>query len=150
MMNTANFFPTILEQEAPDLDWDFGPIPRNQGMPEFSLGVEDFLMVFNTAENTEIIGNFLDFFYKEDRYIKFLEQEGMLPTTKPVGESMSAKDPMTARFVGQLPKAKFYPLQDPQLDTVFKDLTRACQQALTQEKTPKQALDELQQTVTAG
>jgi multiple sugar transport system substrate-binding protein len=150
MMNTANFFPTILEQEAPDLDWDFGPIPRNQGMPEFSLGVEDFLMVFNTAENTEIIGNFLDFFYEEDRYIKFLEQEGMLPTTKPVGETMSAKDPMTARFVGQLPKAKFYPLQDPQLDTVFKDLTRACQQALTQEKTPKQALDELQQTVTAG
>ncbi|HZG62796.1 MAG TPA: extracellular solute-binding protein [Rubrobacteraceae bacterium] len=150
MMNTANFFPTILEQEAPDLDWDFGSIPRNEGVPEFSLGVEDFLMVFNTAENTEVIGKFLDFFYEKERYIKFLEQEGMLPTTKPVGETMSAQDPMTARFVDQLPKAKFYPLQDPQLDTVFKDLTRACQQALTGEKTPKQALDELQQTVTAG
>jgi multiple sugar transport system substrate-binding protein len=150
MMNTANFFPTILEQEAPDLDWDFGSIPRNEGIPEFSLGVEDFLMVFNTAENTEVIGKFLDFFYEKERYIKFLEQEGMLPTTKPVGETMSAQDPMTARFVDQLPKAKFYPLQDPQLDTVFKDLTRACQQALTGEKTPKQALDELQQTVTAG
>ncbi len=150
MMNTANFFPTILEQEAPDLDWDFAPIPRNQGVPEFSLGVEDFLMVFNTAENTELIGNFLDFFYEEERYIKFLEQEGMLPTTKPVGETMSAQDPMTARFVDQLPKAKFYPLQDPQLDTVFKDLTRACQQAIIGERTPKQALDELQQTVTAG
>ena len=149
MMNTANFFPTILEQEAPDLDWDFGSIPRNEGIPEFSLGVEDFLMVFNTAENTEVIGKFLDFFYEKERYIKFLEQEGMLPTTKPVGETMSAQDPMTARFVDQLPKAKFYPLQDPQLDTVFKDLTRACQQALTGEKTPKQALDELQQTVTA-
>jgi multiple sugar transport system substrate-binding protein len=150
MMNTANFFPTILEQEAPDLDWDFGSIPRNEGIPEFSLGVEDFLMVFNTAENTEVIGKFLDFFYEKERYIKFLEQEGMLPTTKSVGETMSAQDPMTARFVDQLPKAKFYPLQDPQLDTVFKDLTRACQQALTGEKTPKQALDELQQTVTAG
>ena len=149
MMNTANFFPTILEQEAPDLDWDFGSIPRNEGIPEFSLGVEDFLMVFNTAENTEVIGKFLDFFYEKERYIKFLEQEGMLPTTKSVGETMSAQDPMTARFVDQLPKAKFYPLQDPQLDTVFKDLTRACQQALTGEKTPKQALDELQQTVTA-
>jgi multiple sugar transport system substrate-binding protein len=150
MMNTANFFPTILEQEAPDLDWDFGPIPRNEGVPEFSLGVEDFLMVFNTAENTEIIGKFLDFFYEKEHYQKFLEQEGMLPTTKPMGEIMSAQDSMTARFVDQLPKAKFYPLQDPQLDTVFKDLTRACQQALTKEKTPKQALDELQQTVTAG
>jgi multiple sugar transport system substrate-binding protein len=150
MMNTANFFPTILEQEAPDLDWDFGSIPRNEGIPEFSLGVEDFLMVFNTAENTEVIGKFLDFFYEKEHYIKFLKQEGMLPTTKPVGETMAAQDPMTARFVDQLPKAKFYPLQDPQLDTVFKDLTRACQQALTGEKTPKQALDELQQTVTAG
>jgi multiple sugar transport system substrate-binding protein len=150
MMNTANFFPTILEQEAPDLDWDFGPIPRNEGMPEFSLGVEDFLMVFNTAENTEIIGKFLDFFYEKEHYKKFLDQEGMLPTTKPMGEIMSAEDPMTARFVDQLPKAKFYPLQDPQLDTVFKDLTRACQQALTKEKTPKQALDELQRTVTSG
>jgi multiple sugar transport system substrate-binding protein len=149
MMNTANFFPTILEQEAPDLDWDFGPIPRNEGVPEFSLGVEDFLMVFNTAENTELIGKFLDFFYEKERYQKFLEQEGMLPTTKPMGETMSAQDPMRARFVDQLPKAKFYPLQDPQLDTVFKDLTRACQLALTQEKTPKQALDELQQTVMA-
>ena len=98
----------------------------------------------------ELIGKFLDSFYQEENYKKFLEQEGMLPTTKPMGETMSAEDPMTARFVDQLPKAKFYPLQDPQLDTVFKDLTRACQQAITGEKTPKQALDELQQTVTGG
>jgi multiple sugar transport system substrate-binding protein len=150
MMNTANFFPTILEQEAPNLDWDFGPIPRNEGVPEFSLGVEDFLMVFNTAENTELIGEFLDFFYEKDRYTKFLEQEGMLPTTKQVGETMSARDPMIARFIDQLPKAKFYPLQDPQLDSIIKDIARACQQALRGEKSPKQALDALQKTAVAG
>jgi multiple sugar transport system substrate-binding protein len=151
MMNTANFFPTILEEEAPNLDWDFGSIPRNQGVPEFSLGVEDFLMVFESgSEKSEIIGKFLDFFYGEERYQEFLEQEGMLPTTKPMGETMSAQDPMTARFIEQLPKAKFYPLQDPQLDRLFDEVNRACQQVIRQEKTPKQALDELQQTATAG
>lgn len=150
MMNTANFFPTILEQEAPNLDWDFSSIPRNEGVPEFSLGVQDFLLIFDNGNNTDGISQFLDFFYQEERYQEFLEQEGMLPTTRSMGETMSDQDSMAARFIEQLPRAKFYPLQDPQLDQVFSDVNTACQQALRGERSPQEALDELQQKATSG
>lgn len=151
MMITANFFPTILKEEAPDLDWALGPIPVNEGVSEFSLGVEDFLMVFNNTENPEAVGKFLDFFFQGkngENYEKFLNQEGMLPVLEPVGETMSGKDELTAQFIEQIPKAKFYPLSEPKFDVIRVDVVKACQKAITGEMSSKAALDELQQKVT--
>lgn len=150
MMITANFFPTILADEAPDLDYGVGPIPVNEGVEEFSLGVQDFLMVFDNGSDLDTISGFLDFFYQDERYQQFMEQEGFLPATQSAGESMATEVPESAQFIEQLPLARFYPLQDPQLDSLLDDVTAACQQVLSGDRSPKEALDDLQRRAEEG
>jgi multiple sugar transport system substrate-binding protein len=144
MMITANFLPTILKKDAPNLKYGVAPIPINEGKQPFNLGVEDFLMVFKTTKQPEAVGKFLDFLYDDKRYEEFMKSEGMLPATKAVGDSMSKQDPVTAQFISQLPIAKFYPLTDPKFTEMRLESIKAVQQALLGQKSPKEALDELQ------
>lgn len=145
MMITANFLPTILASEFPDLNFGVGPIPINEGKEEFNLGVQDFLMVFKSVEHPDAVSTFLDYFYEDERYEEFMRLEGMLPATETAGENMASKDELTAQFVDQLPLAKFYPLSDPQFAEIRLELVNEIQQILLDEKTAQEALDELQE-----
>ncbi len=144
MMITANFLPTILANDFPDLEYGVAPIPYNEGKEPFNLGVQDFLMVFKTVKHPEAVGTFLDFFYEDERYEQFMKLEGMLPATETAGENMAAKDELIAQFVEQLPLAKFYPLSDPKFAEIRLELVNAVQQILLDEKTAQDALDDLQ------
>ncbi len=145
MMITANFLPTILAQEAPDLNYGVAPIPVNEGAEPFNLGVQDFLMVFRSTEHPEAVSKFLDYFYEDENYEEFMALEGMLPATETAGESMAAKDELTAQFIEQLPLAKFYPLSDPAFTEIRLETIKAVQQVFLGEKTAQEALDDLQQ-----
>jgi len=145
MMITANFLPTILKKDAPNLQYGVAPIPINEGKEPFNLGVEDFLMVFKSTKHPDAVGKFLDFLYDDQRYEEFMKTEGMLPATKAAGESMSNQDPLTAQFISQLPIAKFYPLTDPKFTEMRLETIKAVQEALLGQKTPQEALDQLQQ-----
>ncbi|MGF9714730.1 ABC transporter substrate-binding protein [Paenibacillus sp. JMULE4] len=144
MMITANFLPTILKADAPNLKYGVAPIPVNAGKQPFNLGVQDFLMVFKSTKNKEAVGKFLEFLYEDQRYEEFMKNEGMLPATKSVGESLSKQDPLAAQFISQLPIAKFYPLNDPKFTQIRLETIKAVQQSLLGQKSPKQALDDLQ------
>jgi multiple sugar transport system substrate-binding protein len=144
MMITANFLPTILNKDFPELKYAVAPIPYHEGKQPFNLGVEDFLMVFKSTKNKDAVGKFLDFLYDDKRYEEFMKNEGMLPATKGVGDSMSKQDPLTAQFISQLPIAKFYPLTDPKFTEMRLETIKAVQQSLLGQKPPKQALDDLQ------
>lgn len=145
MMITANFMPTILASDAPDLNYGVGPIPVNEGKDPVNLGVQDFLMVFNSTEHPEAVSKFLDYLYDEETHEAFMKAEGMLPALKPVGDKMGAEDELMAQFIEQLPLAKFYPLTDPAFSQVRLETIKAVQQAFLGEKTPQEALDDLQQ-----
>ncbi|GIP40818.1 bicyclomycin resistance protein [Paenibacillus sp. J31TS4] len=144
MMITANFLPTILKADAPNLKYGVAPIPVNEGKQPFNLGVQDFLMVFKSTKNKDAVGKFLSFLYEDKRYEEFMKNEGMLPATKPVGESMAKQDELTGQFISQLPIAKFYPLTDPRFTEIRLETVKAVQQALLGQKSPKDALDALQ------
>lgn len=145
MMITANFMPTILASDAPDLNYGVGPIPVNEGADPVNLGVQDFLMVFNSTEHPESVGKFLDYLYDDEHHEAFMKAEGMLPATEPVGEKMGAEDELMKQFIEQLPLAKFYPLSDPAFSEMRLETIKAVQQAFLGEKTPQEALDDLQQ-----
>lgn len=145
MMISANFLPTILKAEAPDLNYGVAPIPVNEGKDPINLGVQDFLMVFKSSKHPDAVGKFLDFFYDNDRYQQFMEKEGMLPATAEVGEAMAAKDELTATFINQLPIAKFYPLTDSKFPQLRTEQINAVQKVLLGEATAKDALDALQE-----
>ena len=144
MMITANFFPTILANEFPDTKYGVSSIPVNEGVPEFNLGVQDFLMVFKSTEHPDAVSRFLDFLYEDERYEEFMAMEGMLPVTETAGQIMSEKDPLIAQFIEQLPIAKFYPLTEPAFPEIRLEIISAAQEVLLGNKTAQEALDEVQ------
>lgn len=144
MLITANFFPTILKSEAPDCEYGIAPIPVNEGKPPMSLGVQDFIMIFNSTKVPGAIGKFLDFFFEDSRYEEFMNIEGMLPATETAGKIMAEKDETIKQFIDLLPVAKFYPLTDPKYGEMRLEIIKACQEAILGEKTVEQALNDAQ------
>jgi multiple sugar transport system substrate-binding protein len=144
MLYTANFFPTVIKAEAPNLNYGFTPIPPNDGKPDGNLGVQDFLMVFKSTKASGAVGKFLDYFYQDDNYVQFLQNEGMLPTTKTGGDLLTKKDSNVKQYIDLLPKARFYPLTDPKYGELRLAMIKAAQEVFLGTKTAKNALDEVQ------
>lgn len=104
--------PTIgqIEQKNPALKYATAPIPTKDGSP-VTLGVADHLMVFKNGGNAakkEADKKFIDFFFSTDNYLKFVDKEGFLPTTKSGAEKTTNKDKFQT-FLAGMPNAKFYP-----------------------------------------
>lgn len=104
--------PTIgqIEQKNAALKYAIAPIPTKDGSP-VTLGVADHLMVFKNGGNSakkEADKKFIDFFFSADNYLKFVDKEGFLPTTKSGAEKTADKDKF-ATFLAGMPNAKFYP-----------------------------------------
>ncbi len=95
------------------VQWSSAPWPRSSAsIPQFTLGVQDLLMAFKKPGNTAMVRNFLDYVYQKGNYLKFVKDEGFLPTTKSASSAM-ASDPVTGEGIELLPSAKFYPGTDP-------------------------------------
>lgn len=75
----------MIEEKNPELNYAIAPIPTKDGS-SFTLGVADHLMAFNNDEGAkqEAITKFLDFFYSDAQYEKFVSTEGFIPTTTSV------------------------------------------------------------------
>lgn len=132
--------------EDSDVKWGSAPFPRSsKNVPEFTLGVTDFLMAFKKPGNTEPVKKFMSFVFQKDRYVSFIQNEGFLPTTKSGSKAM-ADDPVAGTGIDLLPKAKFYPATDPAWNQVQKAVQSQLGTALDPGANPKKVLSNLQQT----
>jgi multiple sugar transport system substrate-binding protein len=101
-----------INEKNPQLDWAIAPSPTKDGEP-VTLGVADYFVGFDKDEDKQAsIAKFLDFFYKQDNYVKFNDNEGFIPATKSGAEAAAAK-PELKTFLDSLPDAKFYPATNP-------------------------------------
>ena len=101
-----------INEKNPDLDWEIAPSPTKDGEP-VTLGVADYFVGFDKGEDKqESIAKFLDFFYKQENYVKFNKNEGFIPATKS-GAEAAAATPELKIFLESLPDAKFYPATNP-------------------------------------
>ncbi len=101
----------MIEEKNPDLDYSIVDIPTKDG-EKVTLGVADHLMAFrNDEDKAEQIVAFLDYFYRAENYVKFVETEGFLPVTKS-GAEASTNEAMKP-FLDLLPHARFYPSTSP-------------------------------------
>ncbi|MDQ4086337.1 MAG: extracellular solute-binding protein [Actinomycetota bacterium] len=133
-----------------DVTWESVPFPRaSTDIPEFTLGVTDFLMGFKQPGNTEPVRQFLSFVFEQERYVDFIETEGFLPTTTSASEMM-ADDPIAGPGIDLLPKAKFYPTTDPAWNQVQTAVQSQLGTAMEASADPAEVLSQLQQEATAG
>ena len=126
--------------------WASAPWPRaNTSIPQFTLGVQDVLMAFNKPRNTALVKAFLDFVYQKGNYLKFVQGEGFLPTTKSASQAM-ASDPVAGAGIKLLPKAYFYPVTNPAWNKVQSAVQSQLGTAMDPGANPSQVLNSLQQT----
>lgn len=109
----SNFFPVLLKQYNPKLNYGVAPVPVNGSHPPVTLGVEDYLMVFKSTKHSAVARKFLDFFFRTDNYGRFIKREGFLPSTKSLSDQVAAKDPRQKSFIDLGSTAQFYPATDP-------------------------------------
>lgn len=136
--------PTIgqIEEDNPDLNYGTAPIPTKDGSP-VTLGVADHLMAFqNDGDKQEAIRTFLDCFFETDNYLKFVDTEGFLPTTKS-GAEQTANADRFATFLEGLPDAKFYPSSHPAWSATQGAIQTLIGQ-IAQGADPEQVLQEIQ------
>jgi multiple sugar transport system substrate-binding protein len=113
MVLGSNFFPNLLKQYNPHLNYGVAPVPVNGSHPPVTLGVEDYLMVFKSAKNPELAKKFIDYFFRVDNYGRFIKREGFLPTTKSLSKKVAATEPSQKPFIAVQDSAQFYPATDP-------------------------------------
>ncbi len=147
MMITANFFITLIKQQAPNLHYGVAPIPVNDGVAPVTLGVADYLLSFKSSKHPDAVSKFVQFFYQNNNYEQFLKNEGMLPVTKSAGDDIKKSDPDQAPFIDLLPTAQFYPNSDPKVSKAIVAIQQAGEAVLSNQESPKQALDQAQAAV---
>ncbi|MBO0784585.1 MAG: extracellular solute-binding protein [Actinobacteria bacterium] len=125
--------------------WASSPWPRaSMSVPEFTLGVQDVLMAFNRPGNTLMVKKFLDFVYQKSNYLKFIQNEGFLPTTKSADQAL-ASNPVAGEGIKLLPKANFYPVTNPGWNKVQSAVQSQLGTAVEPGTSPGQVLNSLQQ-----
>src|SRR5918992_1895780 len=113
MVMGSNFYPVLLKDQNPKLDYGVAPVPVNSGNEPVTLGVEDYLMAFNSTEHKPVVKAFLDFVFKQENYGRFIDTEGFLPVTESVSKAVAAKDPRQKVFIESVEDARFYPTTNP-------------------------------------
>jgi multiple sugar transport system substrate-binding protein len=144
MITGASFLPTLLEQWKSTVPYGVSTVPT-RGHEPTTLGVQDYLMAFKKPGNKDAVSRFLDFFYQRDNYLRFLTEEGFLPTTVS-GIAALKTNPDFAPFLDLLGEARFYPQTDPAWTKMVGALKNQLGTAVEPGGSPERVLGELQRT----
>jgi len=149
MVMGSNFYPVLLKEQNPKLDYDVAPVPVNGSNEPVTLGVEDYLMAFNTSEHKPVVKAFMDFVYAQENYGRFIDTEGFLPVTKSVSEQVAAEDPQQKLFIDAVADARFYPTTNPTWGAIAPQVKERLGSAV-QGKEPADVLGGLQEAAEKG
>jgi multiple sugar transport system substrate-binding protein len=113
MMEGSDVLPSMIQQYDPKMKYGISAVPVNAGHKPVTLGVEDYLMVFNTTKHAGVDKNFIDFFYQPKNYIHWVINEGLLPTTTATAKVTETRIPAFRPYLKLAPFAQFYPATNP-------------------------------------
>lgn len=136
---------TGLNIDDSDADFDYG-ITQVPAGPEgrYSLNTIDAVSVFSQTEVKDLAYDLLKFYFDEERHFEYASNKGFMPTVKSVGDRDYFQDSENwAPFIeaGQYGRAR------PKLSnfTEFNNrMVQAIQEAVGDQKSPQQALDDAQ------
>lgn len=138
----------MFKDSAPNLHYSIANFPTKDGSP-VTLGVADHLMAFNNGDDAKgkAAGAFLDFFFQQANYVKFVDTEGFLPTTKSGAAGTTITD--FKIFNDLLPDAKFYPSTNPNWGSA-QGLIQQQIGTIATKADPKTVLDNIQKSAASG
>jgi multiple sugar transport system substrate-binding protein len=149
MVEGSNFYPVLLKEQNPKLDYGVAPVPVNGSNPPVTLGVEDYLMAFNSSKHPAVVKAFLDFLFQPSNYGRFIRTEGFLPVTKSVAQQVAADNPQQKLFLDAVANARFYPTTNPTWGAIAPQVKEQLGSAV-QGKDPASVLASLQKDAEKG
>ena len=149
MLETGSWYPTLLKNNAPDLQVGIAAIPvAKAGMKHVTAFWPDAVMMFKQSKHPKEAAKFLEWMYGKENRLLFAKQRGVIPERIDVGADPAYAVSDTEKFfVEQLQTAK-NAYETPFPATIFKVYTeaenlvaRAVAGEITAEEAMKQAAE---------
>ena len=108
MLQTGSWFPTLLKNNAPDLQVGIAPIPvAKAGMKHVTAFWPDAVMMFKQSKHPKEAAKFLEWIYSKENRLLFAKQRGVIPERIDVGKDPAYAVGETEKFfVEQLATAR--------------------------------------------
>jgi multiple sugar transport system substrate-binding protein len=126
MLETGSWYPTLLKNNAPDLQVGIMPIPvAKAGMTPVTAFWPDAVMMFKQTKHPQEAAKFLEWMYSKENRLLFAKQRGVIPERIDVGADPAYAVSDTEKFfVEQLKTAK-NAYETPFPATLYKVYTEA-------------------------
>ena len=126
MLETGSWYPTLLKNNAPQLQVGIAPIPvAKAGMKPVTAFWPDAVMMFKQTKHPKEAAKFLEWIYSKDNRLLFAKQRGVIPERIDVGKDPAYAVSDTEKFfVDQLATAK-NAYETPFPATLYKVYTQA-------------------------
>ena len=108
MLATGSWFPTLLKNNAPDLQVGIAAIPvAKAGMKQVTAFWPDAVMMFKQSKHPQEAAKFLECMFSKENRLLFAKQRGVIPERIDVGDDPAyAVGDMEKFFVEQLATAR--------------------------------------------
>ena len=94
ILETGSWFPTIINNDAPDLAFDLASLPvADASMGHANVFWPDCVMMAEQSENKEAAGTVLEFMFNFENRLKWALQRGVIPERTDVGADPRYLDP---------------------------------------------------------
>jgi ABC-type glycerol-3-phosphate transport system substrate-binding protein len=94
ILETGSWMPTIISNDAPDLQFDVAPLPvAEAGMNHANAFWPDCVMMANQSQHKELAAELLKFMFNAENRLAFALQRGVIPERIDVGADPGYLDP---------------------------------------------------------
>lgn len=94
ILQTGSWFPTIINNDAPDLAFDLAPLPvADASLAHANVFWPDCVMMAEQSQNKEAAGTLLEFMFNFENRLNWALQRGVIPERTDVGADPRYLDP---------------------------------------------------------
>ncbi|HET8523054.1 MAG TPA: sugar ABC transporter substrate-binding protein [Thermomicrobiales bacterium] len=144
MLETGSWFPTMLKENAPDLQYGVAKLPMSdKSIPYHGAYWPDSMVMFKQSKNKEAAAKFLEYQFNKQNRLDFALQRGVIPERIDVGEDPKYASDETAKFfVEELKTAiNVYAAPYPHENQAFEINAAELAKAFLGEQTAQEAMD---------
>jgi multiple sugar transport system substrate-binding protein len=144
MLETGSWFPTIIQQNAPDLQYGIAKLPMaDASIPYHNAFWPDVVVMFKQSQHKEAAAKFLEYQFNKENRLAFAQQRGVIPERTDVGQDpVFAENATVQFFVKELEVAiNVYAAPYTHEEQAFQIRSAELAKAFLGEKTAQEAMD---------
>ncbi|QDP39469.1 ABC transporter substrate-binding protein [Radiobacillus deserti] len=147
MLITGNFFPRILSQDYPDLDWGLTLIPKNEGKNHSSFAGGELIAVPNSSKYVEEAKQFIEYVLSEQVQVGVFAKEGGIPVREDLFANKYFKEEPRYQVFTEALKVAETPYSIQYNEIFSQPVLSSIQRALKGEVSPQEAFRDAEKEI---